>query len=217
MHKLLALIQHDFKVQNKIFHVMRSNLQFLLLSVVCVALVYHKRGHELVEHALLFSVISIPISIVISARPMIKHDIHDGTLDLLLMTVGSDYVIISKFICLFINLFIAFLISMPFTSLIYNLSLEQVIFSITSRFFVLIQVASVSLLIGCIESYFRNNTEIISTIAFPLIIPGIIVSGMMIQDRTQDFFYLSILFGVDLIMIPITLFLASYLVSNIHN
>ncbi len=217
MRNLITLVWQDLQVQNKIFHVMRSNFQFLLLSIICVALVYHKRGHDLAEHALLFSIISIPIAMVISARPIIRHDINDGTLDLLLMTVGSDHVIISKFICLFLNLFIAFLLSLPFTVLLYDLALSEVFYSITSRFFVLIQVAAVALLIGCIESYFRNYTEIISAIAFPMIMPSIIISGMMIHDRTQDFFYLSLLFGVDLVLIPVTLFLASYLVSHIHD
>jgi len=79
------------------------------------------------------------------------------------------------------------------------------------------QVAALSVLIGCVDSYFRSNTEIISAIIFPLILPGIIISGLMIHDRSQDDLYLTILLGIDLIMIPITLLLSAHLLKNIHN
>lgn len=217
MNKLLFILRRDFIIQNNVFSIMKSNIQFLLLSTMCIALVCSERNTDLVEYVLVFLVVTIPITMIISSRPIIRYDVSDGTIDLLKLTLDTDMIILSRFCCMFINVFIGFIIAFCFITIVYGINLEQVLYTTISRFFLLLQVSALSILIGCIDSYFRSNTEIISAIIFPLIIPGIIISGMMIYDRAQDYFYISILVGIDCIFVPLALILSSYLLRNIHN
>lgn len=217
MNRLRSIIYRDFILQNRVFHIMKSNIQFLLLSTMCIALVCSERNADLIEYVLIFLVVTIPITMIISSRPIMRYDVADGTMDLLRLTIDTDMIVISRFFCIFFNIFLAFIISFSIISVVYDISVEQIIYTIISRFFLLIQVSALTILIGCIDSYFRSNTEIISAITFPMIVPGIIISGMMIYDRSQDYFYISILAGIDLVFVPIALILSSYLLRNIHN
>lgn len=217
MNNLLLILRRDFIIQNKVFSIMKSNIQFLLLSTMCIALVCSERNADLVEYVLVFLVVTIPMTMIISARPIMRYDVSDGTMDLLKLTLDTDTIILSRFCCMFINIFVGFIIAFYFIAMVYALNSEQIIYTIISRFFLLLQVSAFSILIGCIDSYFRSNTEIIAAIIFPLIIPGVMITGMMIYDRAQDYFYISILAGIDFIFVPLALILSSYLLRNIHN
>ena len=216
MRNFLKLLRQDFKIQNRIFLMIKSNVQFVLLSAICLALLY-PNDHNIAELCLVFLVIITPIATMTTARPIIKADIKDGSMELLLLTFNVWEIVLSKVITIFCSSFIAFLITLPIIAILYSMTLDHMWLNITSRTFLLMQVASVVVLIGCVDSYFRVRTDLVSAVIFPIIIPGIVISGMMFYDRSQDFVYLSILVGIDLIMVPIIVLLSGFLLKNIYN
>jgi heme exporter protein B len=75
----------------------------------------------------------------------------------------------------------------------------------------------VVILISSIQCYFRSNTNFLSTLLLPLIIPSIILSGIIIQSDNNNSSLLLILIGVNCIIVPISIYLSSYLIENIYN
>lgn len=216
MRRFLSLLCHEILVQNRVHNILRYNVQFILLSLICLIFLY-PREQNIAEFGLIFLIISLPLAAISTTKPIIKTDIADGSMELLLITVGASEVICTKFLSLFLINIAALTISMPFIALFYHLFFDQVIFSAIACILLLVQVSAMSLFVGCIEGYFRSNTDFISSILFPIIIPGIIVSGLMLNAIGQAHLYISLLLGIDLVIVPIILALSVYLLKNVYN
>ncbi|MES2214456.1 MAG: heme exporter protein CcmB, partial [Pseudomonadota bacterium] len=150
-------------------------------------------------------------------RDIIRSDIADGYMEMLIITTSSPRIVFIKFIALCLNNTLALVISMPFIVISYSLSFDQIMLNLLSRFILLVQISAISLFTGCIEGYFRSNTNLISFILFPLIIPSIIISGMVIYSPESSYLYISILLGFAFIITPIILLLSGYLLKNLYN
>jgi len=103
VHNLLLLLRHDFLVQNSIFHMIKANIQLLLLTMISIAFLYDGSAN-LTEHVLIFLVVSIPIATITYARPMIKVDVTDGAMDSMILASGIWRIIMCKFLFLAIRL-----------------------------------------------------------------------------------------------------------------
>jgi heme exporter protein B len=133
-----------------------------------------------------------------------------------MITSGVFEVVFAKFAAMFVSCLLAFFISIPIIHLLYSMSLEHLWINI-NRVFVISQTSALSVLIGSINAYFKTNTDIMSVILFPLIMPIIIIHGLMIYDRSQDLLYISALSGINFITIPLFLLASGYLLKNINN
>jgi heme exporter protein B len=137
-------------------------------------------------------------------------------MELLLSSLESIKIAMMKYIALLISNILAFSISIPLIGLFCALYLEQIVSISIVSILLLIQISGLALLTSSIEGYFRTNTEIISLVILPLIIPGIVLSGLSLNQSSNEGF-IWVLLGMDMIITPITIVLSSYLIRNIYN
>lgn len=191
------------------------NIQFLLLSLLCLFFVFPK-DHDLSILGCVFLIAGLPISIIATSKPIIKQDLEDGSLELYLLTTNVSQIVIAKFCALLICNIITFAIATPIVAILYALTLNQILLLLSSSL-LLIQISALSLLISCVESYFRSNVNFISSIITPLALPGLIISGLMIHGDLHYLPSLITLIGINLITTPIALLFSGYLIKNIYN
>ncbi len=191
------------------------NIQFLLLSLLCLFFVFPK-GHDLSILGCVFLIAGLPISIIATSKPIIKQDLEDGSLELYLLTTNISQIVIAKFCALLTCNMIAFLITLVIVAPLYSLSLNQILLLLSSSF-LLIQISALSLLISCVEAYFRSNINFISSIITPLALPGLIISGLMLHGDLTYHTSIIALLGINMITTPIALIFSGYLIKNIYN
>jgi heme exporter protein B len=215
MAKFLRITWHEIIVYNRSYNMIFYNAQFLILSLLCLLFVY-PGNHDLSTLGCVFLIAGIPISSISTSKAIIKNDLEDGSIALYLLSMNITEIVMSKFCALLICNATAFLIALPIITLLYSLSLNQ-IFLLLSASFIFIQISALSLLISCVESYFRSNVNFISSIIVPLILPGLIISGLIIHNTINYYIGISALIGISLIISPIALICAGYLIRNIYN
>ena len=63
--------------------------------------------------------------------------------------------------------------------------------------------------------FFKKNANFVGTFIMPLLIPNIIMTGLILQDNNLQLIFIMI--GINLVFLPISFFLSSYLIKNIYN
>lgn len=215
MSNFFALLKHEIILQNRAYAIIRYNVQFMIFGVICLIFVSPATAN-LKSLATSFVIIGLPLSIINASRSIIKSDIYDGSMELLLSSLESIKIAMMKYIALLISNILAFSISIPLIGLFCALYLEQIVSISIVSILLLIQISGLALLTSSIEGYFRTNTEIISLVILPLIIPGIVLSGLSLNQSSNEGF-IWVLLGMDMIITPITIVLSSYLIRNIYN
>lgn len=216
LKNFITLLIHELSIQNRIYSIIRYNLQFLLLG--SIAIIFTRGASSgLSEFGIIFTVIALPLSVISTAKSIIKADITDGYMELLMITTSPLKIVLIKYISLLINNLSSFAIALPLVAIFYSLSPWQVFLVASGGALLLAQVTALSLLTSCVEGYFRANTNLISLVILPLIIPGLIACGLLISGGEQWSVFMGVLGGVDLIIIPIIILLSDYLARNIYN
>jgi ABC-type transport system involved in cytochrome c biogenesis permease component len=216
MRSFTALLRHEIIIQNRVLHILRYHMQFSILSLICLIFLIPNK-EDMAELGLIFLNLILPLAVISTSRGIIKEDIVDGTMSMLMITTSTSRIICVKFLALFLNNVVALIILMPLIVVFYSLSFDQAMMSIISRITLLAQISSTTILIGCIEGYFRSGTDFISSLLLPITIPGICVSGLMIYCVEKAQLYIGILCGIDLVTMPIILLLSGYLLKNVYN
>jgi heme exporter protein B len=214
MSNLKILIYQEFSLQNRVYSLVKYIFTFLLFCSLSVGMINSEEMMQ--EFAIIFSVISVPLAFLGLAPNLIKPDIEDGYCELLLVTCSSGQIITAKYIALCLCFIIGFLLNLPLTYLLFNLN-SQILYKIVLCGFLLITIsAALILLIASIQSYFRSNTNFLSILVMPLIIPTIILSGIALQTPSSKDIIL-IMVGINLVIIPSSLYLSAFLIENIYN
>ena len=112
---------------------------------------------------------------------------------------------------------LAFMLNIPISYLLFNIDVFQLNLVIITGLSLMATSCGVIILISSIQCYFRSNTHLLSTLLLPLIIPSIILSGIIIQSENNSYSLFLIMTGVNCIIIPISIYLSSYLIENIYN
>lgn len=212
----MTLFIHELIIQNRIHSLIRYNLQFLLLGSIAIIFT-HGTSAGLAEFGIIFTVIALPLSIISTTKSIIKADITDGYMELLMITTSPIKIILVKYFSLLTNNLVAFIIALPLIMIFYSITPERMFLVAGGGVLLLGQVTALSLLTSCVEGYFRANTNLISLVILPLIIPGLIACGLLIEGSGQWTVFMSVLGGTDLVLIPLTLVLSEYLARNIYN
>lgn len=214
MRKIYNLFKHELLLQNKINSLIKY---FVIFFIFCSSSITIVNSHENINSfGIIFSVISIPLALISVTANFLKPEIEDGSLEILLTTFTPAQIILAKYLSLLISGIAGFIINIPISYLLFNISVNQ-LFSIMACGILLMTSSSVIIiLISSIQCYFRSNTSFLSVLIMPLIIPSIILSGIIIQSD-NNYSMIMILLGVTCIMTPITIGLSSYLVANIYN
>lgn len=208
------LLKQELIIQNKINNLLKYSFVFFLFCSSTINLINSQEKIQLI--GLGFSVIIIPLIFINLSQLLINQDINDGSLELLLTTSSASEIILAKFLAVTISILVSFLLNLPLIYIIYNLAFDQLILVFYLAFILITLSSALTMLIAAIQGYFRSNTNILSLLIMPIIVPNIIIAGIILEGL--EFNYLSlIMVGINLIIIPICLALASYLLANIYN
>jgi len=209
-----AIIKHELKIQNKINNLVKYTAIFLIFCTFSITLINSQENVQ--TFGIIFSVICIPLAFIGLTHGFIKADIEDGSLENSLASSNAYKIIFAKYIALCICTLISFVLIIPIIFILYDIRVENFIAIIFSGIILITLSASLALLTSSVQGYFRTNTNFLSILIMPLIIPNIIISGLFIQTP-EDIYLATIMFGINLVIIPPSLYLSSYLLENIYN
>lgn len=214
MQKLLKLIYFEIITQNKINNLVKYLFIYFLFGIVSITLV--NNYEDIKNFGIMFTLISIPLSLMGFTFTIFKNNLEDGNLEFLLVSYFPGEIIFAKIVSLSINSCFNCFLSVPFIYIFFKPSI--IILSTLMLVFPLLIFLSSALLIliSIIQAYFKTNTNILPLLIMPLLIPAIIISGFIIHS-SSDAFLLYILAGLDLILIPLLFILSKYLLKNIYN
>lgn len=211
---MFKLIYQEIILQNKIHHLAKHFFFFLLFASVCTVII--APNDNISEFGLMISIIFIPLFLLCNNYFLIKYEIHNGDLEMLLTTFSAQKIINAKFSSLCFNLLMSFLLIMPLMAIFFSLPLFLGVKFFMVAMLVLLLSCALTILIASIQSYFQANYNFLSVMIMPLLLPNIILAGMVIQTPEKIVLILMML-GVDLIIIPISLFASGFLIKNIYN
>ncbi len=214
MNKTYQLLKHELLIQNKINNLIKY---FVIFFIFCSSSITIVNSHENINSfGIIFSVISIPLALIGVTANFLKPEIEDGSLELLMTSFTPTQIILAKYLSLLMSGTAGFIINIPISYLLFNISVNQLFLIMTCGILLMTSSAVIIILISSIQCYFRSNTNFLSVLIMPLIIPSIILSGMVIQSD-NNYSLALILLGINCIMVPITIGLSSYLIANIYN
>lgn len=212
---MVHFIKHEFLLQNKICNLTKY---FFIFFVFCSGSITIISSHDKIANlGIIFAVISIPLSLIGIAANFLRTEVEDGTLEILLTSFKPIQIILAKYLGLFICGSVAFVLNIPISCFLFNIEAFQLNLVIITGLLLMATSCGVVILISSIQCYFRSNTNFLSTLLLPLIIPSIILSGIIIQSDNNNSSLLLILIGVNCIIVPISIYLSSYLIENIYN
>ncbi len=214
MNDFTRLIVWEYKIHNKIHNLAKYLFGFLFFCSCSISLINSQA--DIQRFGIILSVIYLPLALIGFTSIIFKSDLDDGSLELMLVNFSPIKVVSAKFISLFISSLLGAGLNLPFIALIFNVDLIS-FWHLLSVFLLLLSLtSSLVILIATIQSYFRANTNFLSILIMPLLMPGIIIAGIILQDNTESYLIFSLI-GFNLIIIPCCLSLASYLLGNIYN
>ncbi len=207
-------IKHELKIQNNIYNLVKYTIIFLIFCTFSITLI---NTHENIQlFGVAFSVICIPLAFISLSNNLIKPDIEDGSLEISLTVINPIKIIVAKYISICICVLLSFAITLPITTILYDIKIHTLVALILSGILLITLSSALSVLTSSIQGYFRTNTNFLSILIMPLIIPNIIISGLLIQSP-EEMHLTAIMLGINLVIIPPALYLSSYLLENIYN
>jgi heme exporter protein B len=214
MKIIYQLLKHEFLLQNKIYNLTKY---FWIFFIFCSSSITIVNSYDNINNfGIIFSVIAIPLALIGITSNFLRPELEDGSLELLLASFRPTQIILAKYLSLFMCGSIGFIINLPFSYLLFNIDANQLILIGTCGLLLMLTSSAIIALISSIQCYFRSNTNFLSILIMPLIIPNIILSGIIIQSDS-NYSMILILLGVNFIIVPICIFLSSYLIENIYN
>ncbi|MCC8417339.1 MAG: heme exporter protein CcmB [Rickettsia endosymbiont of Bryobia graminum] len=214
MTKLLQLIKWEYLIQNRINNLTKYLFIFFLFCLISTALINNQENIQ--KFGIIFSVIFLPIALISFSQIIFKNDIEDGNLELLLSNFTENEIIISKFLAILLIAISSVMFNMPIIYILFDIKAEIIFLIAVTVILLLILASALLILIGSIQSYFRSNTNLLSILIMPILIPSIIFTGLIIQNHGNTN-YIFVMVGINIIFLPIILYLSSYLIKNIYN
>ncbi|HJD67003.1 MAG TPA: heme exporter protein CcmB [Rickettsia endosymbiont of Bembidion lapponicum] len=213
MNSLFLLIKREFIVQNRINNMIKYLMIFFLFCIISITLI---NSHEdIKKFGLIFSVICLLISLIGFSSIIFKSDLEDGSLELMLSIVNPTKIVLAKFFAIFTSSTIGIILTLPIIYVFFSQTLLEIIFFFFSVWLVIILSSSLVVLSGSMQSYFRVNANFIGIFIMPLLIPSIIMTGLVLQDNNLQLIFIMI--GINLVILPISFVLSSYLIRNIYS
>lgn len=214
MHRLIKLTQWEFRVQNNINNLTKYLFAFFLFCTFSITLI--NQQPDIREFGIIFSVICLPMSLISFSQAIFKQDLEDGSLELLLSNFSSRQIILAKFLSVFSSAIISSLLNMPIIYIIFDLGCQLLLVIFLTILLLLLQASGLLILMAAIQGYFRSNSNFLSILIMPLLIPNIIMSGMVLQNA-EFLGLIFVMLGINIIILPLILYLSSYLLKNIYN
>ena len=208
------LIYHEFMVQNRSNNLVRYSFIFFIFYPLSISFISSQ--DNITEFGLLCLIISLPLCFINISNNLIKPDMEDGSLEMLLITHLPWQIAAAKYIAVCIAVLAGFFLATPVIYFIFNLDIRTQTLIVAVSFLLITISASLGCLIASMECYFKSNTNLLALIVMPMIIPSIILAGITLGGEDYKGIIL-IMLGVNLSVIPIFLYFSSYLIENIYN
>lgn len=157
---------------------------------------------------LIFTILIIP-------PYLIKMDLSDGFLESLLSIANPRQVIMAKFLSLTISLMMSIILIAPIIYLFFQIELFPFLYIYAIMILTIFQISILLIFINLIHAYFKQNTNFLIALILPIIIPSFMIASLGLNSLNLDF--IMIMLGIDLIFIPSTFYLASYLLEHLFD
>lgn len=214
MHKLIQLIKWEYLIQNRINNLSKYLFIFFLFCIFSTALINDQA--DIKKFGVIFSVIFLPIALIGFSSLILKQDVEDGSLELLLSSFSESEIVTSKLFAIFFSSLTSSLLNIPIIYIIFDLDLTTVTYLFITLTLLLTLSSSLLVLIGSIQSYFRSNTNLLAILIMPLLIPNIILTGLVLQNL-ENISLIFVMIGINMLLLPTIFYLSSYLTKNIYN
>ncbi|MDD9335311.1 MULTISPECIES: heme exporter protein CcmB [unclassified Candidatus Tisiphia] len=214
MHKLVQLIKWEYLIQNRINNLSKYLFIFFLFCIFSTALINDQA--DIKKFGVIFSVIFLPIALIGFSSLILKQDVEDGSLELLLSSFSESEIVTSKLFAIFFSSLTSSLLNIPIIYIIFDLDLITVTYLFITLTLLLTLSSSLLVLIGSIQSYFRSNTNLLAILIMPLLIPNIILTGLVLQNL-ENISLIFVMIGINMLLLPTIFYLSSYLIKNIYN
>lgn len=214
MHKLIQLIKWEYLIQNRINNLSKYLFIFFLFCIFSTALINDQT--DIKKFGVIFSVIFLPIALIGFSSLILKQDVEDGSLELLLSSFSESEIVTSKLFAIFFSSLTSSLLNIPIIYIIFVLDLITVTYLFITLTLLLTLSSSLLVLIGSIQSYFRSNTNMLAILIMPLLIPNIILTGLVLQNL-ENISLIFVMIGINMLLLPTIFYLSSYLIKNIYN
>lgn len=214
MNKLILLIKREYLIQNRVNNLSKYLFIFFLFGIFSITMINDPA--DIKKFGVIFSVIFLPIALISFSSQIFNCDLDDGNLELLLASCTETEIIIPKFLAILICSITSSILNMPIIYIIFDLDIVSLSYLFLALIILLTLSTALLILIAAIQSYFRSNANLIALLIMPLLTPSIILTGLIIQDH-QKLNLISVIIGINLLLLPIILYLSSYLIKNIYN
>ncbi|NRB10582.1 MAG: heme exporter protein CcmB [Rickettsiaceae bacterium] len=214
MLELIKLTRHELKLQNKVHNLAKYIFIFLFFCSITGALINSEEN--ITKFATIFSVIALPLAFMGITSNVLKSDIEDGNLELLLQITTPSKIIITKYLALALSGLFGFLLNIPLIYFIYNIEVKILTLIFICGILLILTSSALISLIAAIQGYFRSNTNFLAILIMPLIIPNIVLTGIILQNNAMESLLL-VMLGINMVIVPVTIFLSSYLIKNIYS
>lgn len=211
---ILKLSKFEFKTSNRSHQILRSSIYMMLLSLLLFSIIIPK-DILTIEIKLLICFAGLIFTTMIVPPYLIKSDLNDGFLETILTIYRPGQIIMAKYIALVCNLILSCILILPIILLLFQIPLQELTHLYILMMLTIFQIAIILVFINVLHAYFKRNTNMLISLILPLILPSIMITSLAIGSMKSDF--LMILLGIDLIFIPISLYLSSYLLKNLFN
>ncbi|WP_367364364.1 heme exporter protein CcmB [Candidatus Tisiphia endosymbiont of Nedyus quadrimaculatus] len=214
MYKLIQLIKWEYLIQNRINNLSKYLFIFFLFCIFSTALINDQA--DIKKFGVIFSVIFLPIALIGFSSLILKQDVEDGSLELLLSSFSENEIVTSKLFAIFFSSLTSSLLNIPIIYIIFDLDLITVTYLFITLTLLLTLSSSLLVLIGSIQSYFRSNTNLLAILIMPLLVPNIILTGLVLQNL-ENISLIFVMIGINMLLLPTIFYLSSYLIKNIYN
>lgn len=212
MGKFFADLKSEIIILNKTYCITLNLLFTLLLPSTCLPLMLPYELLKQITPILIAIILSIHLSHIIAT--IIKQEINDGTIELLLTIAKPSRIILLKFSALLFSSAVTLFILLPIMNVFFHYNgLTLCVFFILFLLLV-INVSAISLLIAVMQSYFYTNTQFILSFIIPILTPYLIIFGLITYDYNYSLLLIEL--GLTMVLLPIMLVMSSYLIKNIY-
>ena len=144
-----------------------------------------------------------------------SEDYISGRLEFVLVTHEVEVIVSTKVLGCFIVAYFSVILNNLCAYLFFNVDKWLIFNVLIASIPVVIIVSSIVVLIGSMQLYFDRNSNILTGVIFPFLIPSFILYGLYFDSLNPVYLYL--LLGLGLIYISINSYLSNSLLRDLYN
>lgn len=173
--KVWFLLEKDLLLEVKTREILSSMLLFSLLTIVIFNFAFDIRGEEVKEYAPGILWVAFSFSGILGLnRSFLKEKEDDCLRGLMLAPVDRSAIYVSKFMGNLLFILLVELITLLFFILIFNLTMERLLYLLWIIFITTLGFASIGTLFAAMSSYMKGRDILMPLLFLPVIVPVII-------------------------------------------